>query len=211
MAEENSNEFDQLMSALRSVAVMWGMVKDMVRHFLRDVVMEDANDPAVEQIVLSETAFRRKLEILRKVAHVRWPNSDWFKKVEAQIKLLAGPLHAKRNTLIYHLWEENEQGQILKYFRGRDEVAVKKKGGEWQLKLTGEKAVPVAEVEEFFEEAADAYEALLDLKSEYIEWRMEERKGVIMGELAGRLKEKAGANALARLLRSQPKAKEEPE
>lgn len=211
MDEEQSNEFDQLMLALGSVVVMWGMVEDMVRHVLRDVVLEDAKDPEVEQIVLSETSFRSQLDILRKVAHVRWPNSDWFNKVDVLIRQLSGPIHAKRNRLIHDLWENNEEGQIIKYVRGKDETAVQKKSGEWQLKLTGEKAVPVAEVEAFFEEAADACEALLALKSEYVEWRIKAKTDAIMGNLVRQLTNKIGDKVLARPLDADPMGEGKPE
>ena len=191
MAEEESDEFNQLMMALGSVVVMWGMVEDMVRHFLRDVVMEDANAPEIERIVLSETSFRSQLDILKKVAHVRWPNSDWFNAVNEQVKALKGPLQDKRNRFIHDLWEKNEAGQMVKIIRGKDETAVQKHGGEWHLKLTGEHAVPVADVEAFFEEIANSYEVLLGLKSEYVERRYKAKTDAVMAKMAGQLVEKA--------------------
>ncbi|ALR21883.1 hypothetical protein [Sphingobium baderi] len=191
MAVEESDEFNQLMMALGSVVVMWGMVEDMVRHFLRDVVMEDGNAPEIERIVLSETSFRSQLDILKKVAHVRWPNSDWFNAVNEQVKALKGPLQDKRNRFIHDLWEKNEAGQMVKIIRGRDETAVQKHGGEWHLKLTGEHAVPVADVEAFFEEIANSYETLVDLKSEYVAWRYKAKADAVMAKIAGELVEKA--------------------
>jgi hypothetical protein len=181
MAEEESDEFNRLMMALGSVVVMWGMVEDMVRHLLRDVVMEDVNAPEIEQIVLSETSFRSQLDILRKVAHVRWPNSDWFNAVNDQVRALKGELQDKRNRFIHDLWEKNEAGQMVKFIRGKDEAAVQKKEGRWQLKLTGEKAVPAAEVDAFFEEIANTYEVLLGLKSQFVQWRYKQKKAAIKG------------------------------
>lgn len=191
MAVEESDEFNQLMMALGSVVVMWGMIEDMVRHFLRDVVMEDANAPEIERIVLSETSFRSQLDILKKVAHVRWPNSDWFNAVNEQVKALKGPLQDKRNRFIHDLWEKNEAGQMVKIIRGKDETAVQKHGGEWHLKLTGEHAVPVADVEAFFEEIANSYETLLGLKSEYVERRYKAKADAVVAKMAGELVEKA--------------------
>ena len=208
MAEEEGNEFNQLMMALGSVVVMWGMVEDMVRHFLRDVIIEDASAPDIEQIVLSETSFRSQLDILRKVAHVRWPNSEWFNQVNEQVKALKGPLQDTRNRLIHDLWEQNEEGQMLKYVRGKDEIAVQKKGGEWQLKLTGERAVPVAEVEAFFEEAAVAYETLVGLKAEYVAWRAKAKTDAVIAKMAGELVEKARQLPLSSLVGTAAKPDE---
>ena len=209
MAEEESDEFNQLMMAFGSVVVMWGMVEDMVRHFLRDVVMEDANAPEIERIVLSETSFRSQLDILKKVAHVRWPNSDWFNAVNEQVKALKGPLQDKRNRFIHDLWEKNEAGQMVKIIRGKDETAVQKHGGEWHLKLTGEHAVPVADVEAFFEEIANSYEVLLGLKSEYVERRYKAKTDAVMAKMAGELIEKARGTPLSRLVGLAAKDAEE--
>lgn len=200
MAEEESDEFNRLMMALGSVVVMWGMVEDMVRRFLRDVVMEDANAPEIEQIVLSETSFRSQLDILKKVAHFRWPNSAWFNAVNEQVKALKGPLQDKRNRFIHDLWEKNEAGQMVKFIRGRGETAVHKLGGDWHLKLTGEHAVPVADVEAFFEEIANTYEALLPLKSQFVEWRFKQKTEAITKNMYRDLYEKAGGMPLSKLL-----------
>lgn len=108
------------------------------------------------------------------MAHVRWPNSDWFNRLNALIGDLSNSVHAERNRLIHDLWEQTDEGQILKYVRGKEEAAVAKKGGEWRLKMTGERAVPVAEVEAFFEKAAGCLEAMLALKVEYVEWKTSE-------------------------------------
>jgi len=204
MAEEESDEFNRLMMALGSVVVMWGMVEDMVRHFLRDVVMEDANAPEIEQIVLSETSFRSQLDILRKVAHVRWPNSDWFNAVDGQVRALKAELQDKRNRFIHDLWEKNEAGQMVKFIRGKDEAAVQKKEGRWQLKLTGEKEVPAAEVEAFFEEIANTYEVLLGLKFEFVQWRYGQKEAAIKGNLFRDLYEKAGRIPLSKLASGKP-------
>lgn len=183
---EQSDEFDQLMKALGSIVVMWGMVEDVTRAFTSDVMFENDTDPDIERIVLSETPFRSQLDILKKVAHVRRGNTGWYENLSAQIGMLSGPLHAKRNRFIHDLWEENERGQMIKYVRGKDETAVKKTGGEWHLKLTGEQAVPVAEVEAFFDEAANAFETMLKLKSEYVEWQVAERKKEIFDRIGKR-------------------------
>ena len=204
MAEEESDQFNRLMMALGSVVIMWGMVEDMVRHFLRDVVMEDANAPEIEQIVLSETSFRSQLDILRKVAHVRWPNSNWFNAVNDQVRALKGELQDRRNRFIHDLWEKNEAGQMVKFIRGKDEAAVQKKEGRWQLKLTGEKAVPAAEVEAYFEEIANTYDVLLSLKSEFVQWRFEQKAAAIEGKLFRELYEKAGPLPLSKLASGKP-------
>jgi hypothetical protein len=193
MAKDQSDEFDNLMMALGSVVVMWGMVEDMVRNFLRDVVIEDASAPEIERIVLSETSFRSQLDILKKVAHVRWPNSDWFNAVNEQVKALKGPLQDKRNRFIHDLWEKNEAGQMVKIIKGKDETAVQKHGGEWHLKLTGEHAVPVADVEAFFEEIAYSYETLLDLKFQFVKWRYEQKAAAITSRMFGELADKVRA------------------
>ncbi|CDO36922.1 hypothetical protein [Novosphingobium sp. KN65.2] len=195
MAQEESDEFDRLMMALGSIVVMWGMVEDMVRQFLRDVVMEDAEEPEIERIIISQTSFRSQLDVLKKVAHVRWPNSEWFDAVNEQVKALKGPLQDKRNRFIHDLWEKNEAGQMVKFIRGKDEAAVQKKEGEWHLKLTGEVAVPVAEVEAFFEEIADTLEALLALKSQYVEKTYKAKAAAIISRMYGELAEKVHGNA----------------
>lgn len=204
MVEEESDEFNRLMMALGSVVVMWGMVEDMVRHFLRDLVMEDANAPEIEQIVLSETSFRSQLDILRKVAHVRWPNSDWFNAVNDQVRALKGELQQKRNRFIHDLWEKNEAGQMVKFIRGKDEAAVQKKEGQWQLKLTGQKAVPAAEVDAFFEEIANTYEVLLGLKSQFVQWRHQQKDAAIKGNLFRDLYEKGGRIPFSKLASGKP-------
>ena len=168
---DDKDDLNDLMMALGSVVVMWGMVEDVTRLFMRDVVLGNDTDERVERIILSETPFRTQLDILKKIAHVRRPNSDWFNRLATLIGELSGSMHAERNRLIHDLWEKTEEGQILKYVRGKEETAVAKKGGEWQLKVTGERAVPVAEVEAFFEKASDCFEAALALKGEYVEWK----------------------------------------
>jgi hypothetical protein len=199
---EQSDEFGQLMMALGSIVVMWGMVEDVTRAFTSDVVFENDADPNIERIILSEMPFRGQLDILKKVAHVRRGNTDWYERLLVQIVALSGPLHAKRNRFIHDLWEKNEQGQMIKYVRGKEETAIKKTGGEWHLTLTGEQTVPVAEVEAFFEEAADAFEAMLKLKSEYVELRLAEIKKEILDKIRRRPSpmKKDGGNILGRLL-----------
>lgn len=73
---DEENNLNKLMTALGSVVVMWGMVEDVTRRFLRDVVFGAEADEGVERIMLSETPFRTQLDILKKVAHVRQPNAD---------------------------------------------------------------------------------------------------------------------------------------
>jgi hypothetical protein len=189
------------MMALGSIVVMWGMIEDVTRAFTSDVVLENAADPNIERIILSETPFRSQLDILKKVAHVRRGNTEWYEKLSVQIGALSGSLHEKRNRFIHDLWEKNEHGQIIKYVRGKNESAVKKTGGEWHLKLAGEQAVPVAEVEAFFDEAADAFEAMLKLKSEYVEWRVAETEKEISDGIRRRSPPitKGGSNVLGRL------------
>ncbi len=185
--EKDEDDLTDLMTALGSVVIIWGMVEDVTRQFMRDVVLGNDTDERVERIILSETSFRTQLDILKKVAHVRRPNTDWFDRLTAQISELSNSMHAERNRLIHDLWEKNDEGQILKYIRGKEETSVAKKAGEWQLKVTGERAVPVAEVEAFFEKAADCFEAMLDLKSEYVEWRVEEAQTKTMEDLVARI------------------------
>lgn len=202
---DDKDDLSELMMALGSVVVMWGMVEDVTRHFMRDVVLGDDTDERVECIILSETPFRTQLDILKKVAHVRRPNSDWFNRLAALIGELSNSMHAERNRLIHDLWEKNEEGQILKYVRGKEETAVAKKGGEWQLKVTGERAVPVAEVEAFFDRAADCLEAILALNGEYMEWKMAELRKEAVGGMVARTARKPMATgtdetALSKLL-----------
>lgn len=204
MAKEEFDEFNSLMMALGSVVVMWGMVEDLVRQFLRDVIMEDANVPEIEQIVLSETSFRSQLDILRKVAHVRWPNSDWFNAVHVQVIALKGELQDKRNRFIHDLWEKNEAGQMVKFVRGKGEAAVQKKEGRWQLKLTGENAVPAGEVDAFFEEISNTYEILLILKSQFVQWRYEQKHAAIKGNLFRDLYERARQIPFTKLVDGKP-------
>lgn len=170
-----------------------------MRNFLRDVVMEDATAPDIERIVLSETSFRSQLDILKKVAHVRWPNSDWFKAVEEQVKALKGPLQDKRNRFIHDLWEKNDAGQMVRIERGKGETVVQRHRGEWQLRLTGEVAVPAAEVEGFFEEIANTYEKLLNLKSQFVEWRYEQKAAALTGGLFAEM-----ADAVSGMPRARP-------
>jgi hypothetical protein len=108
---EQPEEFNQLMIALGSIVVMWGMVEDVTRAFTRDVVFETGTGSNIEQIILSETPFRSQLDILKKVCHVRRGNTDWYEKLSAQIGLLSGPLHAKRNRFIHDLWERMSTGR----------------------------------------------------------------------------------------------------
>lgn len=100
---------------------------------------------------------------------------------------LSGSIHAERNRLIHDLWEQNDEGQILKYVRGKEETAVAKKGGEWQLKMTGEREVSVTEVDAFFEKAADCFEAMLALKREYVEWESSEKAKEIFKGMVARM------------------------
>ncbi len=185
MAEEK-DDLSKLMMALGSVVVMWGMVEDITRHFLRDVVLGADTDDSVERIILSETPFRTQLSVLKKVAHVRRPNSEWFQRLAVQIGELSNSMLAERNRLIHDLWEANEEGQIVKFMRGKEETAVVKKDGIWQLKVTGERAVPVAEVNAFFEKAADSLESMLALKREYVEWKSAELGEEVFAEIAAR-------------------------
>jgi hypothetical protein len=182
---DNSEEFNELMTSLGSVVVIWGMVEDLVRNFMSDVVLESKEEKQVEHIILSETPFRTQLDILKKVAHVRRPNSHWFNRLAVQIGDLSGPLHAERNRLIHDLWEQNDEGQILKYVRGKEETSVVKKGSEWQLKVTGERPVPVADVDAFFEKAADCFDAMLALKGEYVMWKIEEESKRLKSKMLG--------------------------
>ncbi len=189
MSGEN-DDLDTLMKALGSVVVIWGMVEDITRAFTRDVVLGDQVEENVERIILSETPFRTQLDILKKVAHIRRPNSDWFGRLAAQIAELSGSMHAERNRLIHDLWEQNEEGRILKYVRGKEETSVARKGGEWQLKVTGERAVPVADVEAFFEKAADAFDAMLALKGEYAQWKAGEARKEIVARMVAQMARK---------------------
>jgi hypothetical protein len=182
---DQKDDLNELMTALGSVVVIWGMVEDVTRMFTRDVIFGADTDEPVERILLSETPFRTQLEILKKVAYLRRCNEDWFARLAEQIGLLSNKLHAQRNRLIHDLWEKNDEGQILKYVRGKEETAVTKKGGDWQLKVTGERAVPVAEVEAFFEEAAKCFEALLDLKTQYVAWKYSEIGKAVVANMAG--------------------------
>jgi hypothetical protein len=179
------NDLNELMTALGSVVVIWGMVEDVTRTFTRDVIFGADTDEPVERIILSETPFRTQLEILKKVGYLRRSNDEWFARLAEQIGLLSNKLHAQRNRLIHDLWEKNDEGQILKYIRGKEEAAVTKKGGDWQLKVTGERAVPVAEVEAFFEEAANCLEAMLNLKTEYVAWKYSEIGKAVVAKMAG--------------------------
>lgn len=201
---DEKDDLNELMMALGSVVVMWGMVEDVTRHFMRDVVLGDDTGDKVERIILSETPFRTQLDILKKVAHVRRPNSDWFDRLATQIGKLSGSMHAERNRLIHDLWEKSDEGQILKYVRGKEETAVAKKGGEWELKVTGERAVPVAEVEEFFEKAADCLETMLALKAEYVEWKTAELGKEVVEVILARMAREptsqgTGENTLSKL------------
>ena len=195
MADEQ-DELNKLMMALGSVVVIWGMVEDITRMFLRDLVFDREGDNTIQHIVLSETPFRTQLDILKKAAHVRRPNTDWFNRLAEQVNELAGRMHAERNRLIHDLWEKNEEGLILKHVRGKEETAVAKKSGEWQLKITGERAVPVGEVEAFFEKASDAVEAMMALKAEYVEWR------------TSRIADTAWANEMRQLIQHAAKGSE---
>lgn len=206
MAEEKEEQdLTDLMTALGSVVVVWGMVEDITRQFMREVVLGNDTDESVERIILSETPFRTQLDILKKVAHLRRPNTDWFNRLAAQIGNLSNSMHAERNRLIHDLWEKNDEGQILKYVRGKEETAVAKKAGEWQLKVTGEREVPVAEVQAFFEKVADCFEAMLDLKGEYVEWAVEKETTKITKAMAAQMIDQTAAKAggkvgLAKLL-----------
>ena len=201
---DDENNLNKLMMALGSVVVMWGMVEDVTRRFLRDVVFGPEADESVERIVLSETPFRTQLDILKKVAHVRQPNADWFDRLVILIGELSGSIHAERNRLIHDLWEQNDEGQILKYVRGKEETAVAKKGGEWQLKMTGEREVSVAEVEAFFEKAADSLEAMLALKVEYVQWKTSEKAKEIFKGMMARMTQDASPQNTGRLLGDLP-------
>ena len=88
--------------------------------------------------------------------------------------------------------------------RGKDEAAVQKKEGRWQLKLTGEQAVPAAKVEALFEEIANTYEMLLGLKSDFIQWRFEQKEAAIKGNLFRDLYEKADRIPLSKLASGKP-------
>ena len=169
--EEDGNDLNELMTALGSVVVVWGMIEDITRHFLGEVALGTDVDDRVDLIIISEIPFRTQLDILKKVAFVRRSNCEWFDRLASLVGELSSSMHAERNRLIHDLWERNDDGQIIKSIRGREETTVAKQKGDWKLKLTGERAVPVGEVEAFFEKAADSADALLALKTEYVEWK----------------------------------------
>lgn len=193
---DDSNDLNELMTALGSVVVVWGMIEDVTRHFLRDVVLGAEADERVELIILSEIPFRTQLDILKKVAYVRRSNCEWFDRLAALVGELSGSVHAERNRLIHDLWEQSEDGQIIKSVRGKEETSVAKQKGEWHLKLTGERPVPVDEVEAFFEKAADCADAMLSLKNEYVTWKFKETQANHFRDLTDNIRERTRARAI---------------
>ena len=189
MADEGS-DLSELMTALGSVVVVWGMIEDITRHFLTDIALGSDADDRVDLVIISEIPFRTQLDILKKVAYLRRSNCEWFDRLVVVLNDLSNSMHAERNRLIHDLWEANEEGQIIKYVRGKEEATVSKSKGEWKLKLTGERAVPVDEVEAFFEKAANCADALLALKMEYVEWKFEAAKQNLFVDLAERVRQK---------------------
>ena len=187
---DDRNDLNELMTALGSVVVVWGMIEDITRHFLTEVALGNDVDDRVDLIIISEIPFRTQLDILKKVAYVRRSNCEWFDRLFMLINDLSTSMHAERNRLIHDLWEKNDDGQIIKYVRGKEEATVAKKKGDWTLKLTGERAVPVDEVEAFFEKAANCADELLALKSEYVEWKFEAAKKNHFKDLADKIRER---------------------
>lgn len=60
---EDENSLNGLMMALGSVVVMWGMLEDVTRQFLRDIAFGPESDESTKRIILSETPFRTQLDI----------------------------------------------------------------------------------------------------------------------------------------------------
>ena len=106
-------DLNDLMLALGSVVVIWGMLEDVVRELMLDVVLGLERDESLEKIVISEISFRSQLDILKKSAHIRRSNSEWFANLEKQLGPIRGSLHAERNRLIHDLWA----GEASRVFR----------------------------------------------------------------------------------------------
>ena len=74
---DDRNDLNELMTALGSVVVVWGMIEDIARHFLTEVALGNDVDDRVDLIIISEIPFRTQLDILKKVAYVRRSNCEW--------------------------------------------------------------------------------------------------------------------------------------
>lgn len=160
--------FGDLTEALGGIVVVWGMVEDGVRKLLNTVVLNNERDKQISGIVMAESTFRAQLNMLRKAAHIRRPDSDWAKRLDELLREIGDSLHAKRNRYIHDLWAENGSGVIVKIIRGQEEVATKRKNGATQIVWQEPKPAILEEIWDFFERISCVYETLLELDVEYL-------------------------------------------
>lgn len=160
--------FGDLTEALGGIVVVWGMVEDGVRKLLNTVVLNNERDKQISGIVMAESTFRAQLNMLRKAAHVRRPDSDWTKRLDELLREIGDSLHAKRNRYIHDLWTEDGSGVIVKVVRGQEEVTAKRKNGVTQIVWQEPKPAILEEIWDFFERISCVYESLLELDVEYL-------------------------------------------
>lgn len=184
--------FGDLTEALGGIVVVWGMVEDGVRKLLNTVVLNNEQDKQISGIVMAESTFRTQLNVLRKAAHVRRPDSDWTKRLDELLREIGDSLHAKRNRYIHDLWMENGSGVIVKVVRGQEEVAAKRKNGVTQIVWQEPKPAILEEIWDFFERIACVYESLLEMDVEYLHMTVQDAEN--------QAAHKAGGNVIQQLL-----------
>ncbi|APR53675.1 hypothetical protein CA223_19760 [Sphingomonas koreensis] len=173
----DKSELEDIATQLGYAVVVWGMLENTIRELFRDVVLTDDRDKRVQAIILSETPLRAQIGMIKKAAGLRQPGQgDWLKRLTDSLNLVAGRLHEERNRLVHDLWEQQENGEVMKIVRGKQEVAASKKADEWQLVIAEPQPALAGEIETFFHEAADQIDVLSKCWIEFGEWKLGQMK-----------------------------------
>lgn len=165
-----NKDLGELAKHLGFVVIVWGMVEEATRELFGSVALINEGDRHVTQTVLAHTPFRDQVNILRRTAFIRRPDSDWYRDLDALLTRIERPLHDKRNRFIHDPWIENDDGIIVRTERGKGEVTVAKDKGTRTLKVTEPKPATLDEVRAFLNEAYDAHKALIQFRIDYILW-----------------------------------------
>lgn len=173
----------ELAKRLGFVVIVWGLVEEATRELLGSVALINEGDRHVTQTVLAHTAFRDQINILRRTAYIRRPDSTWYSELEVLLSKIEGELHAKRNRFIHDPWIEDEDGIIVRTERGKGEISVAKSGGERSLKLSKPKPATLDEINSFLDEAYAAHVKLVDSRRDYILWFAENPPPYLWEEL----------------------------
>lgn len=165
-----NKDLAELAKRLGFVVIVWGMVEEATRELLDSVALINEGDRHVTQTILAHTAFRDQINILRRTAYIRRPDTTWYSELDALLSKIESELHAKRNRFIHDPWIENDDGIIVREERGKGEISVAKKGGTRSLKRAEPKPATLDEIIAFLDEAYAAHVKLVDFRRDYLIW-----------------------------------------